>query len=114
MKKAFCSSGAKLRARAIARLLPFRYDPASQQYVYNLSTKGWTAGNYQIAVVLDEAPKDGEIVVSGMIATVDRRVNKQGEPWAISPNKAKRGGLAPRWRPLRGATYSFGPPLGSP
>jgi DNA polymerase-3 subunit alpha len=36
-----------------------------------------------IAAVLDEAPKDGEIVVSGMIAGVDRRVNKQGEPWAI-------------------------------
>jgi len=36
-----------------------------------------------IAVVLDEAPKDAEIVVSGMIAAVDRRVNKQGEPWAI-------------------------------
>src|SRR6185437_11527810 len=36
-----------------------------------------------IAAVLDEAPKDGEIVVSGMISTVDRRVNKQGEPWAI-------------------------------
>lgn len=36
-----------------------------------------------IAAVLDEAPKEGEIVVSGMIASVDRRVNKQGEPWAI-------------------------------
>ncbi|MGH3770604.1 MAG: DNA polymerase III subunit alpha [Pseudonocardiaceae bacterium] len=36
-----------------------------------------------IAAVLDEAPKEGEIVVSGMIAAVDRRVNKQGEPWAI-------------------------------
>jgi DNA polymerase-3 subunit alpha len=36
-----------------------------------------------IAALLDEAPKDGEIVVSGMISTVDRRVNKQGEPWAI-------------------------------
>jgi DNA polymerase-3 subunit alpha len=36
-----------------------------------------------IAAVLDEAPKEGEIVVSGMISTVDRRVNKKGEPWAI-------------------------------
>jgi DNA polymerase III subunit alpha len=36
-----------------------------------------------IAAVLDEAPKEGEIVVAGMIAGVDRRVNKQGEPWAI-------------------------------
>ena len=33
--------------------------------------------------MLDEAPKEGEIVVAGMISTVDRRVNKQGEPWAI-------------------------------
>ncbi len=36
-----------------------------------------------IAAVLDEAPKEGEIVVAGMISAVDRRVNKQGEPWAI-------------------------------
>ncbi|HEX5401853.1 MAG TPA: DNA polymerase III subunit alpha [Pseudonocardiaceae bacterium] len=36
-----------------------------------------------IAVVRDEAPKEGEIVVSGMIAAVERRVNKNGEPWAI-------------------------------
>ncbi|MGQ0717046.1 MAG: DNA polymerase III subunit alpha [Pseudonocardiales bacterium] len=36
-----------------------------------------------IAAVLDEAPKEGEVVMSGMITTVDRRVNKQGEPWAI-------------------------------
>lgn len=36
-----------------------------------------------IAALIDEAPKEGEIVVSGMIASVDRRVNKNGEPWAI-------------------------------
>ncbi|MGH3870763.1 MAG: DNA polymerase III subunit alpha [Pseudonocardiaceae bacterium] len=36
-----------------------------------------------IAAVLDEAPKEGEILLSGMITTIDRRVNKQGEPWAI-------------------------------
>jgi DNA polymerase-3 subunit alpha len=36
-----------------------------------------------IAEVLDEAPKEGELVVAGMIAAVDRRVNKNGEPWAI-------------------------------
>jgi DNA polymerase-3 subunit alpha len=36
-----------------------------------------------IAAVLDEAPREGEVVVSGMITMVDRRVNKQGEPWAI-------------------------------
>ncbi|MGH3899021.1 MAG: DNA polymerase III subunit alpha [Pseudonocardiaceae bacterium] len=36
-----------------------------------------------IAAVLDEAPKEGEVVMSGMITTIDRRVNKQGEPWAI-------------------------------
>ncbi|MBV9142633.1 MAG: DNA polymerase III subunit alpha [Pseudonocardiales bacterium] len=36
-----------------------------------------------IAALLDEAPKDGEIVLAGMISAVDRRVNKQGEPWAI-------------------------------
>jgi DNA polymerase-3 subunit alpha len=36
-----------------------------------------------IVALLDEAPKEGEIVVAGMISAVDRRVNKQGEPWAI-------------------------------
>ncbi|HEY1572776.1 MAG TPA: DNA polymerase III subunit alpha [Pseudonocardiaceae bacterium] len=36
-----------------------------------------------IAVVIDDAPKEGEVVVSGMIASVERRVNKNGEPWAI-------------------------------
>jgi len=32
---------------------------------------------------VDEAPKEGEIVLAGMISAVDRRVNKKGEPWAI-------------------------------
>jgi DNA polymerase-3 subunit alpha len=36
-----------------------------------------------IATLINDAPKDGEIVVSGMISNVDRRVNKKGEPWAI-------------------------------
>ncbi|AOS64713.1 DNA polymerase III subunit alpha [Actinoalloteichus hymeniacidonis] len=36
-----------------------------------------------IATIVNEAPKEGEVVVAGMISSVDRRVNKQGEPWAI-------------------------------
>ena len=36
-----------------------------------------------IAAIIDEAPKEGEIVLAGMISSVDRRVNKKGEPWAI-------------------------------
>ncbi len=36
-----------------------------------------------IAAVLEDAPKEGEIVLAGMISAVDRRVNKKGEPWAI-------------------------------
>jgi DNA polymerase-3 subunit alpha len=36
-----------------------------------------------IAALLEEAPQDGEIVVAGMISTLERRVNKNGEPWAI-------------------------------
>lgn len=35
-----------------------------------------------IAAIIDEAPQ-GEVAVSGMIVSVDRRVNKQGAPWAI-------------------------------
>ncbi|MGB3438023.1 MAG: DNA polymerase III subunit alpha [Actinophytocola sp.] len=36
-----------------------------------------------IAMLVDDAPKEGEVVVAGIIASVDRRVNKKGEPWAI-------------------------------
>jgi DNA polymerase-3 subunit alpha len=36
-----------------------------------------------IAAIIDDAPKEGEIVLAGMISSVDRRVNKKGEPWAI-------------------------------
>jgi DNA polymerase-3 subunit alpha len=36
-----------------------------------------------IAAIIDESPKEGEIVLAGMIASVDRRVNKKGESWAI-------------------------------
>lgn len=32
---------------------------------------------------LEESPQEGEIVLAGMISSVDRRVNKKGEPWAI-------------------------------
>jgi DNA polymerase-3 subunit alpha len=37
-----------------------------------------------IAVILDDPPKDGELIVSGMISSIERRVNKNGEPWAIT------------------------------
>jgi DNA polymerase-3 subunit alpha len=36
-----------------------------------------------IAAIIDDAPKEGEIVLAGMISSVDRRVNKKGESWAI-------------------------------
>jgi DNA polymerase-3 subunit alpha len=36
-----------------------------------------------LAALVDEAPAEGEIVVAGMIVSVDKRVNKNGEPWAI-------------------------------
>jgi DNA polymerase-3 subunit alpha len=36
-----------------------------------------------IAALLEEAPQEGELVVAGMISTLERRVNKNGEPWAI-------------------------------
>ncbi|HEV2781323.1 MAG TPA: DNA polymerase III subunit alpha [Actinophytocola sp.] len=36
-----------------------------------------------IAEILADPPKEGEIVLSGMISALERRVNKQGEPWAI-------------------------------
>ncbi|HEX2131780.1 MAG TPA: DNA polymerase III subunit alpha, partial [Actinophytocola sp.] len=36
-----------------------------------------------IAEIITDAPKEGEIVLAGMISALERRVNKQGEPWAI-------------------------------
>src|SRR5439155_8951228 len=36
-----------------------------------------------IAGILADPPKEGEIVVSGLITSLERRVNKKGEPWAI-------------------------------
>jgi DNA polymerase-3 subunit alpha len=36
-----------------------------------------------IATLIHDAPKEGEVVVAGIIASIDRRVNKNGEPWAI-------------------------------
>src|SRR5262249_5064040 len=36
-----------------------------------------------IAEIPTDPRKEGEIVLSGMISTLERRVNKNGEPWAI-------------------------------
>ena len=36
-----------------------------------------------IAGILADPPKEGEIVISGLITSLERRVNKKGEPWAI-------------------------------
>jgi DNA polymerase-3 subunit alpha len=37
-----------------------------------------------IAALLADPPAEGEVVVAGMISALDRRVNKNGEPWAIA------------------------------
>jgi hypothetical protein len=34
--------------------LTFRYDPIAQQYIYNLSTKGYAAGYYRITIDLHD------------------------------------------------------------
>jgi DNA polymerase-3 subunit alpha len=36
-----------------------------------------------IAAILDNPPREGELVVAGLITSLERRVNKKGEPWAI-------------------------------
>ena len=36
-----------------------------------------------IAALIDDPPTEGEVVIAGMISSVDRRVNKKGDPWAI-------------------------------
>jgi DNA polymerase-3 subunit alpha len=36
-----------------------------------------------IAAILNDPPKEGEVVISGLITALERRVNKRGEPWAI-------------------------------
>ncbi|MBF6330397.1 DNA polymerase III subunit alpha [Nocardia transvalensis] len=37
-----------------------------------------------IAAVLANAPREGTITISGMISSLERRVNKKGESWAIA------------------------------
>ncbi len=34
--------------------ITFRYDVVSQQYIFNLGTKGWTSGTYQITALLND------------------------------------------------------------
>jgi DNA polymerase-3 subunit alpha len=36
-----------------------------------------------IAAIVNDPPKEGELVLSGLLTSIDRRVNKKGEPWAI-------------------------------
>ncbi|MFC4000761.1 DNA polymerase III subunit alpha [Prauserella oleivorans] len=36
-----------------------------------------------IAAILADPPKEGEIEIAGLLTSVERRVNKKGEPWAI-------------------------------
>ncbi|MFI6302107.1 DNA polymerase III subunit alpha [Amycolatopsis thailandensis] len=36
-----------------------------------------------IAAILDNPPREGELVVAGLITSLERRVNKKGEPWAV-------------------------------
>lgn len=35
----------------------FRYDPTANQYIYNLSTKGWTTGDYQLTISINDGQK---------------------------------------------------------
>ncbi|MCP2169519.1 DNA polymerase III subunit alpha [Goodfellowiella coeruleoviolacea] len=37
-----------------------------------------------IAELLADPPSEGEVIISGMISSMERRVNKNGEPWAIT------------------------------
>jgi DNA polymerase-3 subunit alpha len=37
-----------------------------------------------IGAVLANPPREGELVISGMISSLERRVNKKGETWAIA------------------------------
>jgi hypothetical protein len=34
--------------------ITFRYDVVSQQYIFNLGTKGWTSGTYAITALLND------------------------------------------------------------
>ncbi len=40
----------------------FRYDSEAQQYIFNLSTKNWSAGSYRITVLLDDGSQIMAIV----------------------------------------------------
>ncbi|MGH3432587.1 MAG: OB-fold nucleic acid binding domain-containing protein, partial [Thermocrispum sp.] len=36
-----------------------------------------------IAAIIADPPKEGELIIAGLITGMERRVNKNGEPWAI-------------------------------
>jgi DNA polymerase-3 subunit alpha len=36
-----------------------------------------------IAAIINDPPKEGEVVLSGLITSLERRVTKKGDPWAI-------------------------------
>lgn len=42
--------------------ITFRYDATSQQYIFNLSTKGWTSGTYQITALLNDGSNISVVV----------------------------------------------------
>ncbi|GAA1337357.1 DNA polymerase III subunit alpha [Saccharothrix algeriensis] len=37
-----------------------------------------------IGALLADPPREGEVVVAGMVSALERRVNKRGEPWAVA------------------------------
>jgi len=42
----------------------FRYDSGADQYVFNLSTKGWTTGTYRLEISIDEDHSTHSVLIS--------------------------------------------------
>ncbi|OZM69959.1 DNA polymerase III subunit alpha [Amycolatopsis antarctica] len=59
-----------------------------------------------IAAILADPPKEGEIIISGLITALERRVNKKGEPWAICRVEDMDASLEVLFFPKAYAVYS--------
>ncbi|AXB49077.1 DNA polymerase III subunit alpha [Amycolatopsis albispora] len=59
-----------------------------------------------IGAILADPPREGELVVAGLITALERRVNKKGEPWAICTVEDIDGSLEVLFFPKSYALFS--------
>ncbi|QFU93424.1 DNA polymerase III subunit alpha [Amycolatopsis sp. YIM 10] len=59
-----------------------------------------------IGAILADPPREGELIVAGLITALERRVNKKGEPWAICTVEDIDGSLEVLFFPKSYALFS--------